>query len=158
MATDNEVVAEIENDGYCPVCFALDDDACQMPDGTPRRDHKRRHPCHAAAALSPAHNPEDYPANEQGVIDLGHRHFVLPGARNGWLGDSGEPLPPTWWLWWHDCPTVEHEAWNWIGDRLDGNKSGHVIVAIDPFTVQGSLFCIHCGDHGFIRQNRWDSA
>jgi hypothetical protein len=41
---DREVVDSIEWDGYCPVCFALDTDACLTPQGIPRNDHKRRHP------------------------------------------------------------------------------------------------------------------
>ncbi len=86
----------------------------------------------------------DYPAHLYGVLDLGTRHFVRP---NGAVG----------YLWWHDCPAVEHVSWNWFGPGWR-EASGHVIVAHQPLTVSGSLICTYCGDHGFIRQARWDPA
>jgi hypothetical protein len=95
-------------------------------------------------AATPEPEPRTYPADEPGVIDLGSRHFLLPtdGA----------------WLWWHDCPAVAHPAWGWFGQRSDGRASGHVITATEPMTVQGSLVCLECGDHGFIREGRWERA
>ncbi len=91
-------------------------------------------------------SPPDYPASMPGTIDLGRRHFVRPNGEGGYL-------------WWHDCPAVDHVSWGWFGPGFDGKASGHVIVAREPLlTVAGSLVCTDCGDHGFIRQNRWDPA
>jgi hypothetical protein len=88
----------------------------------------------------------EYPANVPGVLDLGARHFVRP------CGD-----PPTWWMWWHDCATVTHTAWGWIGDQGD-KKSGHRIASTSPLHVEGSLVCEDCGDHGWIHDGRWVKA
>lgn len=80
-----------------------------------------------------------YPEGENGVIDLGLRHFVMAS------GDG--------YLWWHDCP-VEHPAWGYIGD-IGTRKSGHVIIWREPLTVRGSLLCSECGDHGHIEEGVW---
>jgi hypothetical protein len=37
-------------DGFCPTCTALDDEACHNPDGSPRENHKRRHPSPVSAS------------------------------------------------------------------------------------------------------------
>ena len=37
-------MTEQTNDGFCPSCCALADEACHRPDGSPRPDHKHRHP------------------------------------------------------------------------------------------------------------------
>lgn len=89
----------------------------------------------------------DYPANLPGVLDLGHRHFALRGNAEG-----------TRWLWWHDCPDVEHISWGWVGagHGPDDEASGHVVVSADPLTVRGSLVCRPgCGDHGLVEGGRW---
>lgn len=84
------------------------------------------------------------PALDPDVIDIGHRHFVRPNGAGGYL-------------WWHDCPAVEHVSWGWFGP-WDEVASGHVIVSHDPLTVQGSLLCVECQDHGFIQGGRWVPA
>ena len=86
----------------------------------------------------------DYPANLFGVLDLGGRHFVLPNGAGGYL-------------WWHDCAAVEHVSWGWFGPGHD-KASEHVITAHQPLTVQGSLICEDCGDHGFIENGGWRPA
>lgn len=87
-----------------------------------------------------------YPANESGVQDLGHRHFVAPldGA----------------WRIWHDCPAQEHVSWGWFGTRDDGQKSGHEVYVIGSmlWKVGGSILCPACGDHGFIGGFKWVPA
>ena len=42
-------MSTVTADGFCPVCSALDDEACVAPDGRPIRDHKRRRPSPDAA-------------------------------------------------------------------------------------------------------------
>jgi hypothetical protein len=86
----------------------------------------------------------DYPANLAETIDLGLRHFIRPNGHGGYI-------------WWHDCPAVEHISWGWFGPNGD-TQSGHVIVSHDPLEVVGSLLCTDCGDHGFIRAGRWVPA
>lgn len=87
-----------------------------------------------------------YPAGEVGVYDIGNRHFVVP------YGEAG-------YRWWHDCPAVEHVSWGWIGRVSAERESGHRIVHHAPsLTVEGSLICPDCGDHGFIRDMRWVAA
>ncbi len=94
--------------------------------------------------LSPAEKV--YPANEPDVYDLGMRHYVMPHGEAGYL-------------WWHDCHAVENVSWGWFG-RVDPERvSGHRIVYHVPsLTVEGSLICTDCGDHGFIRDSRWVPA
>jgi hypothetical protein len=87
-----------------------------------------------------------YPADDNDVFDLGLRHFVAM------YGEAG-------YRWWHDCPAVEHVSWGWFGRVGDDRVSGHRIVHHVPsLTVEGSLICTDCGDHGFIRDNRWMPA
>lgn len=87
-----------------------------------------------------------YPANEPGVYDLGHRHFATI------YGNAG-------YRWWHDCPAVEHVSWGWFGKVSDAQQSGHRIIRHVPtLTVEGSLLCTDCGDHGFIREAKWVPA
>lgn len=92
--------------------------------------------------------PDDvrYPDGEPGVYALGHRHFVSTHGEEGYI-------------WWHDCPAVAHPSWGWFG-RVSGDKvSGHRVVSHVPtLTVEGSLLCPDCGDHGFIRETKWVPA
>lgn len=99
-------------------------------------------------SAGPLMTPLAYPAGEVGVIDIGHRHFVRVMASELNRG-------PTAWMWWHDCPAVDHVSWGWFGDALDGRASGHVIESVVPLTVRGSLVCEACRDHGFIEDFRW---
>ena len=84
-----------------------------------------------------------YPYGEPDVKDLGLRHFV-------------RVLEPGCWLWWHDCPNIQHVSWGWIG-RLGPVVSGHTITNsdIEHLTVTGSLLCEVCQDHGFIEDGKW---
>lgn len=85
-----------------------------------------------------------YPENDPGATALGDRHFVRPNGFGGYL-------------WWHDCPSVEHVSWGWFGTR-GPIASGHVVESTDPLTVRGSLICPDCQDHGFIENGKWRSA
>jgi hypothetical protein len=87
-----------------------------------------------------------YPEGEEGVIDLGHRNFIRP------LGPS-----PDCFMHWHDCPGQTHVSWSWFGDCGE-QKSGHKILTREPLTVQGSLACKHCSNHGFIENGCWRPA
>jgi hypothetical protein len=89
---------------------------------------------------------QSYPALDPGVIALGQRHFIRPNGFGGYL-------------WWHDCPAVEHVPWGWFGQGQT-ERSGHVVrnFATDLVTVEGSLICTDCQDHGFIRDSRWVPA
>jgi hypothetical protein len=107
-----------------------------------------------------------YPEGEPGVIDLGHRHFVAPLSVPARLWEGTEvtdcwPEHPTGYRWWHDCRwRVErglHTSWGWFGETPNG-RSGHVITSTEPLTVEGSLLCPDCGDHGFIRAGQWVPA
>jgi len=92
-----------------------------------------------------------YPADEDFVVDIGDRHFLME-----W-GTSDPPFEVVGYLWHHDGPTPRCRSWGWFG-RKDGKESGHRIVSHDPLTVEGSLICEDCGDHGFIREGRWVKA
>jgi hypothetical protein len=82
-----------------------------------------------------------YPELEPGVIALGERHFVKRGDGN-------------LWFWWHDCPKQSRISWMWFGDGYAG-QSGHTITSESPLTVNGSLLCQLCQDHGHIRDSKW---
>lgn len=93
----------------------------------------------------PSGDVRTYPDGEPGVLDLGSRHYVAPFG--------------TGYCWWHDCPAVEHVSWGWFGDVSMVQMSGHRVVSHVPaLTVEGSLLCTDCGDHGFIREGRWVTA
>jgi len=61
--------------------------------------------------------------------------------------------------------TIEHT-------RPDGRQCGHIatwdgsqgpnrtwtLVLLDPLHIEPSLLCRVCGDHGFVRNGRWQSA
>lgn len=87
---------------------------------------------------------ERYPVGEPNVADIGSRHFVRPNGFGGYL-------------WWHDCPAVDHVAWGWFGP-YDDRASGHIITSHEPLTVKGSLICELCHDHGFITDGKWVPA
>ncbi len=86
----------------------------------------------------------DYPDGENNVEPLGDRHFVMPTDRDR-----------RGFFWWHDC--TGRSGWGWFG-AVEAGASGHKITSSDPLTVQGSLLCTVCGDHGFIRDGRWAAA
>lgn len=90
----------------------------------------------------------NYPADEPYIIDIGDRHFLME-----WGGQPPDFIP-TGYLWHHDGPTPTCSSWGWFGLK-DGQESGHRIVSHQPLTVEGSLICPDCGDHGFIRDSRW---
>lgn len=82
-----------------------------------------------------------YPADEEGVLDIGQRHFVILNMN----GRGG--------MWWHDCP-VRKSGWGWFGQWED-RASGHVVARANPLDVDGSLICTDCRDHGFVRSGSW---
>ena len=92
---------------------------------------------------------EEYPAGLPNVQRIGSRHFVM-------RTEDGT------WLWWHDCPASR--SWRWFGRSHSGTKdSGHIVREADGITrdwptVQGSLLCTDCGDHGFIENGEWRAA
>ena len=70
-----------------------------------------------------------------------------------------------------------NHRWGWINSpegrrnifflhRCEGGRrvlgtidtSIHQLVAEDPLHVEPSILCTACGDHGFIRGGRWESA
>lgn len=82
-----------------------------------------------------------YPSGDAHVTYIGLGHYTRPNGFGGYL-------------WWHDCPAVDHVSWGWFGQG-DITQSGHVIASTSPLTVTGSLICTDCGDHGFITEGRW---
>lgn len=83
--------------------------------------------------------------------------------------------------WLRDrCPNEldGDRAWGWITNQESGRKDifylhrckegrlalgtintqVHQLVAEDPLHVEPSILCTACGDHGFIREGRWENA
>lgn len=82
------------------------------------------------------------------MLDLGMRHFAMPMVRDDAV---------VGYLWWHDC-TPEPEGWSWLG-RWGERQSGHRVVSPDPAHIEPSILCPRgCGDHGFVRNGRWEPA
>jgi hypothetical protein len=93
----------------------------------------------------------------------------------------GEWPPPAWGEWvdlgdgnWLTKPaSFTDEGGNhlgswWAHTRPDGTNDGlgrivydsdhHGLASEDPITIDGSLLCIGCGRHGFVREGRWVEA
>lgn len=68
-------------------------------------------------------------------------------------------------------------SWGWITNKAAGRRdvfylhrcngelalgtidtSIHQLVSEEPLHVEPSILCGQCGDHGFIRDGRWESA
>lgn len=104
-------------------------------------------------------------ADEPGWTDIGHDHAIRFAT---W--DPDLTLNPHYECYADILPidpagvTVRH------GDCLSGatfdtmpaavrhdNQTWH-LVSKDPLTIEPSLLCTRCGDHGFIRDGRWIPA
>lgn len=58
-------------------------------------------------------------------------------------------------LWWVHDKTPGHACS--IG-RIVFGGGHHGLVSRDPLTIEGSLLCLTCKTHGFIREGRWVPA
>lgn len=100
--------------------------------------------------------------------DLGHDHFLsyaswrpdrelnpqyahLPdvekyGATIDHFGESGEPCAG---FVFFDSPTSR---------ELDGSRPKWTVLSWEPLTLDPSILCPTCGDHGHIRDGQWVPA
>lgn len=73
------------------------------------------------------------------------------------------------WRWDHLCKVTPDLEWDEASGEWRNNgevrhrvasylSRGHRIVSDDPLTIEGSLACRSCGLHGFVRNDRWESA
>lgn len=93
-----------------------------------------------------------------GVVKTGEEHYIT------WMtDDNGTRIG---FLEWHDCTAVNSdyltagsvifdipEAWAY---RPEGAK--WQVHSLDPLHVEPSILCRNCGNHGFIRNGKWEDA
>lgn len=122
------------------------------------------------------------------LLDLGHDHYaeffiwdpdVELNPQYESIADH-LPIDPAGAHIWHPAPDGSEcrEHYNWREDeRLDGLGLGSVtfhhellpdsigkpgqrwtLINFDPLTIAPSVLCRACGDHGFVRESRWDPA
>lgn len=61
--------------------------------------------------------------------------------------------------WDHLCSTYDDPEDGPTRKRIAAHLgNGHVIVQDDPVTIEGSLLCLGCGLHGFVRDSNWVPA
>lgn len=60
-----------------------------------------------------------------------------------------EPNP----IFWHWCRQAKPKP-RWYGMRTPL----HEVISTDPWHLEPSLLCDHCGLHGYIRNGRWTPA
>jgi len=56
-------------------------------------------------------------------------------------------------FWLHRC-----EGGRLMLGTIDVTKPIHTLVSEDPLHIEPSILCRACGDHGFIRDGRWQPA
>ena len=86
-----------------------------------------------------------------GAVDIGHMHFILIAQYEG--EDAGFSYyhltaKRTWCKGW-----VDFTGSKW--SLLFGLQHGWRVLNRDPLTIEPSLLCRTCADHGYIRQGRW---
>lgn len=83
-------------------------------------------------------------------IDLGYDNWI------GWQKDEDRETGNLWHL--HKCVVNGKKKWQlgWI-DLTSGQK--HKLITKDPLHIEASVACPgRCGNHGFIRDGKWQPA
>lgn len=68
----------------------------------------------------------------------------------GWVGTTNENRGDIFWL--HRC-----EGKLQLG-TIDVTTPKHQLISTDPLHVEPSILCGQCGDHGYLRDGRWESV
>lgn len=95
------------------------------------------------------------PADREGVLDFGHgvRGRFTVNARNERVGMIES----------HDGPDGQRCAGSLLFNVIEAADYGTqaprwYVVSWDPLTLEPSLLCTECGNHGFIRNGAWEPA
>lgn len=87
--------------------------------------------------------------------------------------DAGPANNGVHWRWDHLCEIIDDPGWDWweeaeaqglvepgpVQKRVAPYLSpAHVIEQGEPLTIGGSLLCLSCGLHGFVRDGKWVTA
>lgn len=94
----------------------------------------------------------------QEAIYIGSEHMLSPFVQQGEETVIGYAV-------WHHCQEGRWAAGGVYFDipqlpariREDG-RSTWTLVSSNPLHVEPSILCRACGDHGFIRNGRWEAA
>ena len=63
------------------------------------------------------------------------------------------------WRWDHLCDTYVDPESGLTRKRVASYLSpGHRVTQEDPLTIEGSLRCLACNLHGFVREGQWVPA
>lgn len=63
------------------------------------------------------------------------------------------------WRWDHLCETVKDPIEGTVQKRVALYLSpGHRVTSDDPLTIEGSLLCVGCKLHGWVRDGKWVHA
>lgn len=85
-------------------------------------------------------------------IDLGADHSLIAIT---WTDDER----PSGWMVYHSDrrdPMKECGCGVWVARRVMSDL--WTLVSWEPLTIAPSILCGQCGDHGYIRNGRWESA
>lgn len=103
-------------------------------------------------------------------IDLGHDHTARPYVWDPDLelnpqfgGAPGSPDDVVGYIIDHPHPQTGGRCSGSITldterARFMGEEPRWQVVSLDPLHVEPSVLCKTCGDHGFIRDGRWQPA
>lgn len=80
-------------------------------------------------------------------VDLGAQHVYFPVYRDGVL----------WGIHAYHENMQSRPCGGWVPVNHDGETRHWTVEKLDPLTLSPSLLC-SCGDHGFIREGRWEVA
>lgn len=111
-------------------------------------------PCCQACLHTDAHVESGPDENESMTRYLAMLRDLCPndaGSDHAWgWQESGD----IYWL--HICSALEA---GWSLGQLDVTSGQrHRVVNRDPLTVEASVLCLGCQDHGWFRDGRWVSA
>lgn len=78
-------------------------------------------------------------------------HIERPAGTSGYRDDDLR--------WDHLCQVIGDPIEGKVQKRIAAFLSpGHRIVADNPITIEGSLLCLSCKAHGFVREGKWVAA
>jgi len=92
------------------------------------------------------------------ALELDHGlHDAGEGVSFTYFYDDPNKTKPIGIYWWHNCPAYRTgpngEEYPDRPGQATFERWG--VDSADPLTLQGSLLCLSCNRHGFIRDGVW---
>lgn len=95
--------------------------------------------------------------NVKDELDLGDGHKIVFAEYDGekHVGGDVQHPPVAGKCDGHGWVPFEGRAWE---RAFEGTIASWKIESADPLTLSPSILCRACGDHGFIRNGKWERA